>query len=251
MKSLKYIGVIWSLLLLSIFAYGSDIEQAKQIFVEANEAYKAEDYSRALELYKSLEEEYSSFELHYNLGNVSYKLNDIPSAILYYERARKIEPNNDDIETNLMIANQQVVDQIDAVPLSHVNDFWNTIISESNLFWWTFLSISLMVLAILFFVLFKLKRRKSFVAIGTFVLLFALLTFFLGHQTVGRIESRSEAIIFSEKGDVLNQPNGSQIEFVIHEGTKVTINEIDGEWSEIKIANGNLGWVRTEVYEEI
>ena len=64
MKSLKYIGVIWSLLLLSIFAYGSDIEQAKQIFVEANEAYKAEDYSRALELYKSLEEEYSSAPSH-------------------------------------------------------------------------------------------------------------------------------------------------------------------------------------------
>ncbi|MCC7050690.1 MAG: hypothetical protein IT239_02785, partial [Bacteroidia bacterium] len=32
--------------------------------------------------------------------------------------------------------------------------------------------------------------------------------------------------------------------FVLHEGTKVSIEQNDGDWTEIKISNGNRGWIK-------
>jgi SH3-like domain-containing protein len=38
---------------------------------------------------------------------------------------------------------------------------------------------------------------------------------------------------------------------VLHEGSKMKIIERVGEWSEIKIANGSVGWLPTEALKNI
>lgn len=229
-----------------------DVEEAKAIFLEANQSYKNENFEKARDLYLQLEEDYSSFEYYYNLGNVFYKLDDIPSAILYYEKAHKIEPNNDDLETNLMIANQHVMDKIDAVPLSHVSEFSNEVFSAGNLFWWSLWSIIGIFLSFAFFILYKTRfKRKLVLGLGFMFLLVFVVNFTFGILTINRMNTSNEAIIFSEEVEVLSQPDGSQVEFVIHEGTKVYISENRGDWTEIKIANGNVGWIPSESYREI
>ena len=63
----------------------------------------------------------------------------------------------------------------------------------------------------------------------------------------------TEAIILNPKVDVMNQPNGSQTEFVLHEGTKVQIRglSLDGQWIEIRIASGGIGWMKASDLQEI
>jgi len=39
--------------------------------------------------------------------------------------------------------------------------------------------------------------------------------------------------------------------FIIHEGTKVTINEKLDDWNKIKLSDGNVGWVKSKDIEEI
>jgi hypothetical protein len=39
--------------------------------------------------------------------------------------------------------------------------------------------------------------------------------------------------------------------FVVHEGLKVKITDKLGEWVEIKLADGNKGWLLTETVERI
>jgi uncharacterized protein YgiM (DUF1202 family) len=39
--------------------------------------------------------------------------------------------------------------------------------------------------------------------------------------------------------------------FQLHEGTKVTIKSTLGDWAEIKIGNGNVGWVESKSIEKI
>jgi SH3-like domain-containing protein len=39
--------------------------------------------------------------------------------------------------------------------------------------------------------------------------------------------------------------------FTIHEGTKTRIDQQSGEWAEIVLADGKVGWVRVEVLEII
>jgi SH3-like domain-containing protein len=39
--------------------------------------------------------------------------------------------------------------------------------------------------------------------------------------------------------------------FILHEGTKVEVLDTFGEWSEIRIADGNEGWIRSSSIEII
>ena len=43
----------------------------------------------------------------------------------------------------------------------------------------------------------------------------------------------------------------SQELFRLHEGTKVKLNKTDGNWIEIEIANGSVGWTSKENVEVI
>lgn len=74
-------------------------------FRQANDYYRKGQYEQALILYKKLDHlGYSSGSLYYNLGNTYFKLGKKGLAILYYEKARRLIPQDDDLKTNLAIA---------------------------------------------------------------------------------------------------------------------------------------------------
>lgn len=97
------------LLLFSIFSYSAESFRIS----EANNLYTQENYKAADSLYQMiLEEEGVSAALYYNLGNAKYKQGEIAPAILNYERALKLDPNNEDILFNLEMAKLQTKDKI-------------------------------------------------------------------------------------------------------------------------------------------
>jgi len=52
------------------------------------------------------------------------------------------------------------------------------------------------------------------------------------------------AIIFAESIEVKSEPNmGSELAFVLHEGTKVQIIDQDESWVRIELSNGKDGWI--------
>jgi len=58
------------------------------------------------------------------------------------------------------------------------------------------------------------------------------------------LESEQYGIVFSEIIEVNNEPNNrSEIQFTLHEGTKVQIVDVFENWQKIRIANGAEGWV--------
>jgi len=112
--SIKYI-VSFVLLFCSLqvsFAIG-----ASDSLKKANDLYSAKKYQQALAQYVSLYKSgYSSAPLLFNTGNAYYKTGDFVRAILFYERAKLLDPNNDDIAFNLDVAKTNQVDKIDAIP---------------------------------------------------------------------------------------------------------------------------------------
>ena len=61
-----------------------------------------------------------------------------------------------------------------------------------------------------------------------------------------------DAIIMSGVVSVKGSPDKSGTElFQLHEGTKVSIKSTLGSWTEIKLGNGNIGWVEQENIERI
>lgn len=97
--------------MLSALAGPSGLESSWQ---SANQFYSDGNYEDAVNQYESiLNSGYESSELYFNLGNAYFKLNQIPSAILYYEKARKLAPEDEQINFNLSLANSRIVDKME------------------------------------------------------------------------------------------------------------------------------------------
>ena len=59
-------------------------------------------------------------------------------------------------------------------------------------------------------------------------------------------------VINPSKAGVKSSPDDKSVDlFVVHEGTKVTVMDRIGIWKEVRIANGNSGWIQTKAIREI
>ena len=55
-----------------------------------------------------------------------------------------------------------------------------------------------------------------------------------------------------DKADVMSNHSNSGIKlFHLHEGTKGCIQSEEGDWVELKLDNGNIGWLPKEAIERI
>jgi len=90
---------------------------ADSLIGSGNQHYMEREYDKAVDCYsRVISMGYEASSLFYNLGNAYYKQNDLPRAILYYEKARLLAPWDEDIRQNLAIANSRIVDKIDNIP---------------------------------------------------------------------------------------------------------------------------------------
>ncbi len=266
--------IIFSLLTLSLSAVAnqpdslvveSQLEEvaAEQIsdpnllWDSANTAYINGSYSEAIELYSSIEEQgLMSDKLYFNLGNAHYKNNDMAHAILYYQKALVITPNDADFIYNLEVAQAQIKDQIEEIPEFFLRK-WSRAISRSlDCTGWSIISLvalGVLLASILIFLLSNsIALRKSGFGVG----LFAALILFI--STIYALDERQEmlnndmGVIMSQSIAIKSSPDRSATDlFMLHSGTTVKIlRELD-DWYEIVIADGKTGWIESKRVAEI
>ena len=92
-----------------------------------------------------------------------------------------------------------------------------------------------------------LRRTAYAGAVGTVVLGGTLL---IRETGLGHAE---HAVVMAPEARVLNAPSedGGLTVFTLHEGTKVRIDRRTGEWAEIVLADGKVGWLRIALMEVI
>ncbi len=106
-----YLILVMSVLLSELLA------SSDSLFQSANQRYQEGNYEKALEDYRKISESgLESADLYYNMGNAAYRSNSIGYAILYYEKALKMEPAHDDAGNNLEFAARYQVDTFEEVP---------------------------------------------------------------------------------------------------------------------------------------
>ncbi len=242
------------IVLLFFFIAFTSFADNTALYNEANELYKKAEYQSAIEKYELvLKSNFVSGELYYNLGNAYFKTNQIPMAILCYERAKKLMPGDEDVEFNLSIANLKIVDKIEVMPRLF---FYRWIDSIMNLFsfeGWAITGIISIVFAMLFFVLFRITEgagaRKLFFYSGLVLIVFTVKAFWIANVQYNAAIGETTAIIFTPTVNVKSSPvaNGTNL-FVLHEGTKVELLDKVGEWSKIKLSDGNQGWVESNSF---
>lgn len=220
-----------------------------KLFQEANQQYEDKEYANAIELYKKLADEYESTELYYNLGNAYYQTDSLAPAILYLEKAIKLDPTNEDAKFNLAICNQQTVDNIKSEDELIIKSWWNNFRSLLSPSGWAGLGIVCLVLAALCWIIYQRTYADSLLRFSfSTALLFSLTTVLLllmaSHANTVN-QSNEAAIIFAANVNIKSSPSveGKTL-FVLHQGTKVTVRNRKEEWIEIMLPDGKVGWIK-------
>ncbi len=244
----RYISILFSIAISLLFSLNLSAANSKRMS-EANKLYSAEKYAEADSLYTSiLQEEGFSAALYYNLGNAKYKQGEIASAILNYERALKLDPNNEDVRFNLEMAKMQTTDKIEELDkffLSEWNRSLQGIFSSNG---WSRLAIicflmTLAGIALYFFgKIISLRKTAFFASIFTAVI--CIVSIVYAKRQKDEQLSHDTAIIFAPSTTGKGSPDESGTDlFVLHEGTKVKVKSSLNGWVEIQMADGNVGWI--------
>ena len=227
-------------------------------FQRGNVAYTNGEYEEAIAAYTTVAEKWTSFELEYNLGGAHYKAGQIGPCILHYERARRLRPNDDDLSANLLLAQAAVTDRIEGMPEIGIASLWRELISQERLAGWTAASLFLWLLGfgLLGLRMFRedIAQRRWLGLTAPAVLLFALGLGALSKQTHQRIVSEEGAVVMAPRVEVMSAPSGGEAPsklFVLHEGTVVELLREEGNWRQVRLANGNSGWLEASAIEGI
>ncbi len=229
-----------------------------EFYQEGNRLYQEGDFEDALANYlRVVDAGFESGEVYYNIGNTYFKLGDLAQSILYYERARRLLPGDEDVQANLELARSLTVDEIEPLPR-----FW----LFSGLEWWVDLLPRTLLIAVVatsylvgtgVVLLLILKRgvrlvrwgRRIALASGVVFLLFGL-NLAVREFDVGRAQ---EAVVLQPQVDVKSAPLDDETltVFTVHEGTKVRIDRLSEEWAEVVLEDGRVGWVPVGALERI
>jgi tetratricopeptide (TPR) repeat protein len=223
----------------------------------ANAAYVRKKYDQAIAYYESiLSANQQSPTVYFNLGNAYYQTGDYTHAILNYERAKKLAPNDEDITVNLKFANQKTEDKIEAAPEMFLVGLQKKLVTLLDERSWSLLCIASFILSLLFIGLFiaggnPFLKKAGFYLGGAAIFLF-IATFFIAKCSYNAARQHNEAIVTAGAVTVLGSPAESSTKlFILHKGSKVVVKEENNGWLEVTIANGNVGWVKTEQVEKI
>ena len=252
---MKRIIIYTTLLLVTLSVSASSVSAER--WEAGNKAYIEGNYEQAIEEYKAILDggEYS-MKLYYNLANAYFKTGAIGKSILYYNKALRIAPSQEDVRHNLAIAEAQTKDRISVIPEFFLNRWLRTLRNSMSCTAWSIASLVSFALLLVFALLFLLASRIRWRKAGFYGALCGFLLFLV--TTSFAVSSRNdmlqhdEAIVMGTAISVKSSPDRSATDlFVLHEGTKVSVlSEVD-EWREITIADGKKGWVEDKNIEEI
>ncbi|WP_214070717.1 tetratricopeptide repeat protein [Mucilaginibacter sp. dw_454] len=255
---MKFNRIKLTLCFLATFCLPALLFANKQpLFEKANELYSKGQYKEATETYQRiLETGQESASVYFNLGNCSYKEGDIPQALLYFEKAHRLAPGDDDINFNIRLATSKTVDKIDEAPEFFVSRWWKGFIlnySADGLAT-TAIILTLIGSALLIWYFFALaagaKRFAFFSSIFFFFV--AICAIIIACSQANYFDNNKQAIVFTSSVNVKTSPaEAVSTTFVLHDGTKVNIMGNNNGWIRIKIANGNEGWIKEGDVKEI
>lgn len=251
---MKKVYIIWVLLLSGIVAFATDVKVLED---EATKMYQEGNYQKAIDLYNEiLADDMESASIYYNLGNCYYKIGEISRSILNYERALLLKPGDRDAKYNLKLAQQATVDNIKVLPELFLVRWYNAFVTALTADQWAYVSVALfiafLVMAALFFHATTISLKKSWFTLGIILLLVSMMTIFLASKQYRRVTNRDSGIIMTPSVVVRGAPDNSGTElFMVHEGLKVQVIASLGDWYNVRLADGNEGWIAKTDLEKI
>ena len=235
----------------------SDHSNIDSLYQGANKLYEQGNYEQALEMYNAvILSGKESADLYYNMGNAAYRSNSIGHAILYYEKALKLEPAHDDAIHNLDFVARYRLDAFEEVPEFFLGAWMKGFVLLFPEQTWSiltliFFSIILAGILIYLFSRYLVLKKAGFIS-GLVALVLFLITLSSAISRHRDIVNPDTGIILAPSVVVRSSPSESGTElFILHEGTKIKVNEEVSGWQNIKVIDGREGWIMADDFESI
>ena len=238
------------IIIMLFFSLGLNAQTQEKLFEEGNRQFKNKEYELALKSYLSIEKQnIFSTELYYNIGNTYFRLNDYTNSILYYERGLRLNPNDENLNTNLKVAKARLKSDIYVVPSFFLVRWWNNISNLFTPYWWTIVSIALLLIACILFILYYFSFDKKVLLF--YSLLLSLLLFitscFAGYTRQIQLHSKNQAIVFGEQTVGKDSPDkNSSDKIKILRGQKIKIVDKEDNWIKVKMEDGKEAWIESQ-----
>ncbi len=243
---------IFIFLFLSLFNnFSSANSDVNALFKKGCTLYEEGNYLQSISTYQSIiKKGIKNSTIYYNLGNAYFKNEQLGEALVFYERAFRLSPRNEDIRFNLTFARLQASGKktqgIFKKFFSNIYHFLS--INELTLIT-SFFYFSLCVLIAIY--IFKKKSPLLWLILPAgFLIIFNGL--WLGVK-IYKEKITTSAIVVSPCGEVHNGPSDDySIGFTLPEGEKVIVLQEKGSWYAVGVKEKGLkGWIRKESIEKI
>ena len=220
-------------------------EGISQYYTNGTDAYKKGQYDLAIQEFESiLSNNWDSPELYYNLGNAFFRSGNTAGAVWAFESCLSLSPIHSDAKYNLKLANLKVIDRMD-VPDPPLYLQWYLGLKEQftpttwiNITLFILLLLSLTVTVNRLF-LFSLVQNLRGIILTIF-----FSSLFLTLHSIWTDNSLNLGVIYSLKVEVHSEPNTFSTRlFEVHEGLRVSINQLENDWVEIELLDGKIGWI--------
>ena len=223
-------------------------EEISQHYKSGMDAYKKGQYDLAIQEFESiLSSNWDSPELYYNLGNAFFRSGNTAGAVWAFESCLNLSPTHSDAKYNLKLANLKVIDRM-GLPdpplylqwyLGLKEQFTPTTWINITLFIFFLFSLSVTVNRLFLFSLVQNLR-------GIILTIF-FISLFLTFHSIWTDNSLNLGVIYSLKAEVRSEPNTFSTRlFEVHEGLKVSINQLENDWVEIELLDGKTGWISND-----
>ena len=249
----------WTLFLVLLFIM-SDLSFAVNVdeqMQQAGEYYRSGQFESAINIYEEIRSEgYEGTSLYFNVANSYYRIGKLGEAILNYERALKLSPNDEDVKHNLAFANLSTIDRIQPLPTFFLFQWWESILATLTVNEWTYLAyfifVLLIVLVVVYFFAKTIFQQKLILFSGLGMLTAFLLVTSLLIVKVNKEENVIEGVIIEQSLTVKTSPDMKSTDaFVIHEGLKVNLEDKLDNWIKVRLADGKVGWIENNAVVKI
>jgi hypothetical protein len=244
--------LLWVLCTVVTFADESGVQ-----FEHANGLYRAGKYKDAVENYEQIVKNgYESSELYFNIGNAYYKQGNYPRSIIAYERAKRLAPHDEDIAYNLRLANLRIVDKIEPLPMLFIIDWWTKFVNVFTAEGWAMLTMGLLwgmaIVGGVFAVARSFLTRRIAGIVAVLLLSGGAVSLVCEVQRDQIEQNDRMAVVISQSVPVKSAPDPHSTDlFVIHEGLKLEVLDVVGDWKKVRLADGKIGWMEAGGMETI
>ncbi len=228
----------------SAFAQGTNMAEENQFFYQGNFDYKEAKFEAAIDDYtKVLNLGLESGNLYYNLGNSYFKKGDLGKAVLNYERALMLIPNDSDLKSNYeyVLSSLNLDQQFFGNWLEKIVNKLFTDVTINFLTVFLSLIYILVLLALVCSLIFSGAKRGIKIFLSGLVVVFIISIVSLNSK-IAYLDRG--AIVISKEALVKFEPlPGATTYFKLTQGNKVEVLDKAENWYKIKRPDGKIGWM--------